>query len=113
MGWQLDVLVLLGHDVPGQPVVVTAAVHADSNHGFGCRARRPEHGNRRQSLVIQLRDQESFFRPDFLPDLADLDSLTRHLNQNVRLERTSPGVNRCPCTTFHPSRGNLFYPGAI
>ena len=66
--------------LPSPPWAALAAFDAHADKGLGGRTGGAKDGNGGQGFVIKLGDQECFFRPDFLPYLPNLNSLTCHLS---------------------------------
>jgi len=69
---------LLSHGKAGQTVISSLLVDADADHRLGGRAGGAQHSNRRESLIVEFRDQEGLSSIDFSPYLADLDALSCH-----------------------------------
>jgi hypothetical protein len=88
-------------------VAITAPFDSDPDHGLGCRAGRPQHGNRGQSLIVDLSHKKRFFGSNLLPDLSNPDLLVYKWH-TMRLVRTPASVNCLPRPVFQASLENLF-----
>ncbi len=99
--------VFLGHGVAGQNLSIAAPFDSNPDHGLSCRACRPQHGNRGQSLIVDLGHKERFLGSNFLPHLSDPDLLV-HNRHTMRLVRTQASVNCLPRPVFQASLENLF-----
>jgi hypothetical protein len=98
--------VFLGHGVAGQNVAAAAPLDSNPDHGLGCRACGPQHGNCGQSLIVKLGHEERFRGSNFLPNLSDPDLLARN-RHTMRVVRTPAGVNCLPTPAFQAGRANL------
>ena len=111
----LDAIISLGHGKSRQTLTASLPFDANTEHALGYRPGGPQHGDGAQGLVIKFGNEEGFSGVDFLPHLADLDTLSCHPCASSRIVRTPAGVNLPLGRTFpcHPRKPIYIMPHLI